>query len=89
MSEEEMLYQLKSLIDDRNSFILNSSDDCEIFKKDKLALETVIEKNKELKSRIDKAIKIFNECKMLMPHEFDWEEQFDNAIKTLKGDSNE
>lgn len=46
MSEEEMLEQLYSLIEDRSSFILNNSRDCEIFKKDKLALEMIIESYK-------------------------------------------
>ncbi|MCI8461001.1 MAG: hypothetical protein HFE81_06345 [Bacilli bacterium] len=26
---------------------------------------------------------IINECKMLMPHEFDWEEQADNILKII------
>jgi len=46
----------------------------------------LIEENQSLKDRIEKAIKIFKECKLLMPHEFDWEEQFENAIQKLKGD---
>lgn len=41
-------------------------------------------KNQQLRQIIDKVIQIFEECKMLFPHEFDWEEQFDNALKILK-----
>lgn len=44
-------------------------------------LEQQVKKQKEV---IDKAEKILNECKLLMPHEFDWEEQVDNALDILK-----
>lgn len=43
-------------------------------------LETI----KKQKEAIDKAIKILEECKLLMPHEFDWEEQIDNILDILK-----
>ena len=46
-----------------------------------LILEQQVKKQKEA---IDKVIKIFNECKSLMPHEFDWEEQVYNVIGILK-----
>lgn len=39
---------------------------------------------KKQKEVIDRAEKILNECKLLMPHEFDWEEQVDNALDILK-----
>lgn len=39
---------------------------------------------KKQKKIIDKAEKILNECKLLMTHEFDWEEQVDNALDILK-----
>lgn len=42
----------------------------------------------KLQQRIDKVIKIFEECKMLFPHEFSWEEQVDNALEILKGEPN-
>ena len=41
MNENEVLEQLQSLIDDRNAFISENQNDCEIFKKDKLALEKI------------------------------------------------
>ena len=40
--------------------------------------------NQKQKEVIDKAIKIFNECRLLMPHEFDLEEQVNNALDILK-----
>ena len=43
--------------------------------------EQQCQKQKEV---IDKAEKILNECKLLMTHEFDWEEQVDNALDILK-----
>lgn len=33
---------------------------------------------------ISKAIKVIRECKMLFPHEFDWEEQIDNLLQILE-----
>lgn len=44
-------------------------------------LEQQCKKQKEVISRAEK---ILNECKLLMPHEFDWEEQVDNALDILK-----
>ena len=44
-------------------------------------LEQQCKKQKEI---IAKAEKILNECKLLMPHEFDWKEQVDNALDILK-----
>jgi len=43
----------------------------------------------DLQQRIDKAIKIYEECKLLMPHEFDWGEQVENIINNLKGGTND
>ena len=43
-------------------------------------LEQQCKKQKEV---IDKAEKILNECKLLMPHEFNWGEQVDNALDIL------
>ena len=34
--------------------------------------------------KIDKVLQIIKECKMLMPHEFDWEEQIDNIVLILQ-----
>lgn len=42
MNKKEVLEQLYSLIEDRNSFINDNKGDCEIFKKDKIALEYII-----------------------------------------------
>ena len=44
-------------------------------------IQTQVKKQKKI---IDKAEKILNECKLLMTHEFDWEEQVDNALDILK-----
>lgn len=41
-------------------------------------------KNKKQKEVIDKVGKILNECKLLMPHEFDWQEQVDYVLDILK-----
>ena len=38
---------------------------------------------KSQKEFIDEIRKIFEECKMLLPHEFDWEEQVDNVLNIL------
>lgn len=54
---------------------LDSADDC---------VKNLYLKNIKYKEIIDKAEKILNECKLLMPHEFDWEEQIDNVIDILK-----
>ena len=51
----------------------------------------LVQRNKELEQQckkqkevISRAEKILNECKLLMPHEFDLEEQVDNALDILK-----
>mgnify|MGYP004556877635 CR=1 FL=1 len=44
-------------------------------------LEQQIKNQKEV---IDKVGKILNECKLLMPHEFDWQEQVDYVLDILK-----
>lgn len=38
---------------------------------------------KNQKEAISRVEKILNECKLLMPHEFDWKEQVDNALYIL------
>lgn len=38
----------------------------------------------QLQLKINKVILIFEECKLLLPHEFDWQEQIDNALEILK-----
>lgn len=43
MNEEEALEQLYSLIDDRKAFIKENSEDNEIFRRDLVALETIID----------------------------------------------
>lgn len=43
------------------------------------------QENKDLQQRIDKANQIIDECLMLMPHEFSWEEQIENIRKILGG----
>lgn len=49
----------------------------------------LLDTDKKQKEVIDKAIKILNECKLLMPHEFDWEEQVNNALDILNEVQNE
>lgn len=43
------------------------------------------QENKDLQQRIDKVNQIIDECLMLMPHEFSWEEQIENIRKILGG----
>lgn len=52
-------------------------------------VEDIMIENNKLQQRIDKTIKIFEGCKMLMPHEFDWGEQIDNALEILRGNKDE
>lgn len=66
---------IKRLLDE-----LDSADDC---------VKKLYLKNIKYKEIIDKAEKILNECKLLMPHEFDWEEQVGNVIDILKEVSDE
>lgn len=54
-----------------------------------IAKYELIEHVEDLQDRINKAINVFEECKMLFPHEFSWEEQVDNVLEILKGDSND
>ena len=47
----------------------------------------IIDLEKQLKEKqkiIDKILQIIKECKMLMPHEFDWEEQVENIEEILE-----
>ena len=53
MTEQEMLEQLKSVIDDRKSFLSNDSELNEVFIKDIVALELIISKYKELKLKLE------------------------------------
>lgn len=70
----------------RNGLFLRESEIKELKKRLKeinriIDLKQQCQKQKEV---IDKAEKILNECKLLMTHEFDWEEQVDNALDILK-----
>ncbi len=51
------------------------------------------QENANLKQTLNEIKKIITECKMLMPHEFDWDEQVDNILqiinKTLGDDEDE
>ena len=38
---------------------------------------------------IDEILQIIKECKMLMPHEFDWEEQIENIEEILERGKND
>ena len=53
MTDNEMLEQLKSVIDDRKSFLSNDSELNEVFIKDIVALELIISKYKELKLKLE------------------------------------
>jgi len=53
MTDNEMLEQLKSLINDRRSFLTNDSETNEVFIKDIVALELIISKYKELKLKLE------------------------------------
>ena len=53
MTDNEMLDQLKSVIDDRKSFLTNDSELNEVFIKDIVALELIISKYKELKLKLE------------------------------------
>lgn len=44
----------------------------------------LLEQVKKQKEVINKVEKILNECKLLMPHEFDWQEQVDYVLDILK-----
>lgn len=52
MNEKEMLEQLHGLIEDRKAFITDDLEDSEIFRKDLVALEIIIENYKHLKQEI-------------------------------------
>ena len=60
MSEEEMILQINSLIEDRKSFITEDEETSEVFKKDVAALEMILDKynkQKELIMICDRGIK--------------------------------
>lgn len=46
-------------------------------------------KNTDYKSKCEKVLQIIKGCKILMPHEFDWEEQIDNIENILQGSDKE
>ena len=54
MTEKEMLDQLNSLINDRKSFITDNNEMNEVFINDIVALNLIISKYKELKSKYEK-----------------------------------
>ena len=63
MTDNEMLEQLKSVIDDRKSFLSNDSELNEVFIKDIVALELIISKYKDLK--LNSTIEILEEEKKI------------------------
>ena len=54
MTEQEMLDQLNSLIADRKSFITDNNEMNEVFINDIVALNLIINKYKELKSKYER-----------------------------------
>ena len=63
MTDNEMLDQLKSVIDDRKYFLTNDSELNEVFIKDIVALELIISKYKELK--LNDTVEILEEEKKI------------------------
>lgn len=63
MTDNEMLDQLKSVINDRKSFLTNDSELNEVFIKDIVALELIISKYKELK--LNDTVEILEEKKKI------------------------
>ena len=60
---------------------------CEMLLKDNLTQngkKKIVNYIEILQNRINKTLQIIKECKMLMPHEFDWEEQVDNIVSILQ-----
>ncbi len=51
MNREEMIEQIKDLIHDRESFISDDPENSECFRKDKMALEMILEENEKLHLR--------------------------------------
>lgn len=54
MNEKEMLDQLNSLIEDRKSFLTDNNEMNEVFINDIVALNLIISKYKELKSKYER-----------------------------------
>lgn len=54
MTEQEMLDQLNSLINDRKSFLTDNGEMNEVFINDIVALNLIISKYKELKSKYER-----------------------------------
>lgn len=79
MSEKEAIEQIESLIDDTNSFIdpTDKSED-NIFRKDKEALQTVLQLLEQKDKRIDDYIEEKNRLKNKMTG--DKMEQFDDYV---------
>ena len=67
-----------------NDVMCESSSDYDILNDAYNYIEYLEQQCKKQKEIIAKAEKILNECKLLMPHEFDWKEQVDNALDILK-----
>ena len=63
MNEKEMLDQLNSLINDRKSFITNDKETSEVFEKDVMALEQIINDYKTIKAANLKALRIIDKFK--------------------------
>ena len=54
------------------------------YKNNQKIMKVLFKENQKYKEVIDKVLNIIDECKLLMPHEFDWEDQIDNIEKLLK-----
>lgn len=63
MSEEEMLSQIKDLINDRKSFISDDEETSEIFKKDINALEQILNNYENYKKIILNSTRIIDKFK--------------------------
>lgn len=63
MSEEEMISQIKDLISDRKSFITDDEECSEIFKKDVIALEMILDKYNLLAESNLKAVRKIDKFK--------------------------
>ena len=63
MSEEEMLSQIKDLINDRKSFISDDEETSEIFKRDVNALEQILNNYENYKKIILNSTRIIDKFK--------------------------
>lgn len=82
MSEEEVIEQIESLIDDRNSFIdpTDKSED-NIFRKDKKALQTVLQLLEQKDNKINKVKEYCNET---IDFKDSFNERYDDCYDILK-----